>query len=1496
MRFARAILFCVSLLIPCLGFAQVTGPYAFGPFDNYGFDSVNRGNLDVHFSIPIFSKPGRGGTSFHYALNYDGLVWTPQTSSGAAAWTPAPEWGWTDSTNAEYGYVTYHLALVICGYIGRNPPQPEYQLVENNYVYHDSHGVPHSIPYGYTSTCGTQGTDQTSGSYVISDNSGFTAYRNRSAWNIVSSDGTEMAVPSFSGKVTSGNATVTDTNGNEISVSSSGTFTDTMGKTALTVSGSAPNPVVYTYTDSNGASQQVTVNYGSYTVQTDFGVSGITEYSGSSIPLVSSIVFSADGTSYSFAYEATPNNSAAVTGRIASVTLRTGGTIQYAYTGGSNGIESDGTTAGLSRTTSDGTISYSRSNVTSSSSTTTTTDATQNQTVSQFLIYSGYFFETDHAVYSGSAGGTPLSEVQTCYNASGTCSGGSVSSPISSLQTTTLQNGIQTDRVYNTYTGVGLLQSSYDTDTGITTSSTYNQYTDSLGIPYYRIASTSTTPQGQGVSSETTYAYDETTPTATSGLPQHVSVSSSRGNLTSVHQWLNSSGNPAINTTTAYDDAGQVLSQTDTNNDVTSYTYDSATDTLLSTVTYPQVNGTRFTASLQMDPNTGLVTSFTDINSQPTTFSYDGSLRPTQVLYPDNGKTTYGYSQNQTSIYKYQNSGTHTDTEVLVDGYGRQSRVAIANGQSTNPWYQQDTCYDANGNVGFTSYRYQGTGLGAPPVCSGSGGDTFSYDALHRLIKTTHGDNTVVTQSYTGTATETTDENGVRRIVSTMAPGLIGAVCEISSNSTMPGSGSPVNCNMNISGTGFLTSYAYDFVNHKVTITQGGQSRIFQNDWAGRPILVQEPESGQTTYSYAYNATGLVVTRQRPTANQSNPSTLTATTTQYDALGRPTSISYSDGTIGKNYTYDAGVGWGTQSNLKGRLSAAALANNTAATVYGYDAMGRVTNLGECDPSNCGTSDYSTAYSYDEAGNMLTSTDGGGNTDTYNYSPANEVQSITSSLNDANHPPNLLSNVQYGPFGPLEWQLGNGLGVAALYDGLGRQVGNYLCSGTPSVDCQNSTQIFGFWIAMQGQRVSEACTGPCTTYGYDEFNRLSSSNLNNGQQAFSWTYDRWGNRWQQNVTAGTGPAPQLSFNTSTNQIATSGYAYDAAGNMTSDGTHTYTYDAEGNMTKVDSGSTATYTYDALNQRVRIDSPSGGIEYVFNPMGQHTSSFNAANHAVSADWMFWGASQFAVYSNNQTLFDQHDWVGTERMRTDAQGHVNGSFQSLPYGDGYTVSGNDWDQYHFAGMDQDSSSNDHAQFRGYSNMAGRWTSPDPYSGSYDFNNPQSLNRYAYVMNNPLSYSDPTGLDWACSPQSLEGGGWVWNCWWITPPSTTVTVNGNSDGCSPTNVAACPPTSPYPPINGGVGGNGSGPTGYSGGNSGTPTAGPGTSDFWDKKHTKEWWDNVKKSWADDAKKKPSWCATASLSTGVNSLMTLEAPPVSAGFAVVSLGFGAADYFGLCK
>lgn len=129
-----------------------------------------------------------------------------------------------------------------------------------------------------------------------------------------------------------------------------------------------------------------------------------------------------------------------------------------------------------------------------------------------------------------------------------------------------------------------------------------------------------------------------------------------------------------------------------------------------------------------------------------------------------------------------------------------------------------------------------------------------------------------------------------------------------------------------------------------------------------------------------------------------------------------------------------------------------------------------------------------------------------------------------------------------------------------------------------------------------------------TYSYDDFNRLMGSSCTShcpdGQntQAFSYSYDRFANRWKQTVTAGSGGTSSLTFTGGNNHM--DGYSYDAAGNLMSDGSHTYYYDAEHHLVQVDGSAgwcrsntgtqaTACYTYDAEGRRVRRNVPGSGI---------------------------------------------------------------------------------------------------------------------------------------------------------------------------------------------------------------------------------------------------------------------------------------------------------------
>src|SRR5713226_8415462 len=88
-------------------------------------------------------------------------------------------------------------------------------------------------------------------------------------------------------------------------------------------------------------------------------------------------------------------------------------------------------------------------------------------------------------------------------------------------------------------------------------------------------------------------------------------------------------------------------------------------------------------------------------------------------------------------------------------------------------------------------------------------------------------------------------------------------------------------------------------------------------------------------------------------------------------------------------------------------------------------------------------------------------------------------------------------------------------------------------------------------------------GRTVNYTYDAWSRLKTA-ATLGSTAYpawglSWSYDRYGNRKQQTVTAGSNmPSNSVAINPLTNRITDAGYAYDLAGNMTNDGLNSMVY--------------------------------------------------------------------------------------------------------------------------------------------------------------------------------------------------------------------------------------------------------------------------------------------------------------------------------------------------
>jgi RHS repeat-associated protein len=236
----------------------------------------------------------------------------------------------------------------------------------------------------------------------------------------------------------------------------------------------------------------------------------------------------------------------------------------------------------------------------------------------------------------------------------------------------------------------------------------------------------------------------------------------------------------------------------------------------------------------------------------------------------------------------------------------------------------------------------------------------------------------------------------------------------------------------------------------------------------------------------------------------------------------------------------------------------------------------------------------------------------------------------------------------------------------------------------------------------------------------------------------------------------GVQPQYEFN-GQNQIDVSNVSYDAAGNILTDGVglgNTYTYDAENRMITAANGYSDSYVYDAFGHRVGATVNGQVYGFLYDLAGRTVDQLTST--AVTRSEAYAGAMHVATYVNGTPYFDNGDWESTFRVRGSASASNLETCTSLPFGEDLTCNmslSSEVSPLHFTGQEHDSESgDDRFPFRYYNEVMGRWLTPDPAGlAAVDPTNPQSWNRYAYVLNNPLSNIDPFGLD--CVTVNADG-----------------------------------------------------------------------------------------------------------------------------------------------
>jgi len=128
------------------------------------------------------------------------------------------------------------------------------------------------------------------------------------------------------------------------------------------------------------------------------------------------------------------------------------------------------------------------------------------------------------------------------------------------------------------------------------------------------------------------------------------------------------------------------------------------------------------------------------------------------------------------------------------------------------------------------------------------------------------------------------------------------------------------------------------------------------------------------------------------------------------------------------------------------------------------------------------------------------------------------------------------------------------------------------------------------------QLTEACTPTC------------------GGTVVGYGFDRYGNLWSS-------PLHTASFTGNNNRM--DGWQYNAAGDLTSDGTHTYVYDAENRIVSASGGgTTASYVYDAEGRRVH-EAVNGVVkEYIYGASGQELTVVDGSQNLMQGETYFDG----------------------------------------------------------------------------------------------------------------------------------------------------------------------------------------------------------------------------------------------------------------------------------
>jgi len=773
-----------------------------------------------------------------------------------------------------------------------------------------------------------------------------------------------------------------------------------------------------------------------------------------------------------------------------------------------------------------------------------------------------------------------------------------------------------------------------------------------------------------------------------------------------------------------YDSYGNLLSKTTTPYGSTGRTVSLSYESTKRFAT-SSTNIEGLTSTAVYNAVTGNILSQTNPFNQTVSFAYDawGRLITTTDIY---GKqTTIAYTKNNTNYNYTVTSTAQTDaaTEQEFDPLKRLIRETYKD--ALGQWVNVRTEYDAMGRPWRKSDPY----TGATP----SQWTTTSYDVYSRPLSVTLPTGKVTNMSYSGLSMTVND--GTKSTTTTKnAIGLV---------TTQQDPGGTIN-------------YTYYSNGAMKTADYGGSVQSIEQDGWGQRTKLTDPSAG--IYNYQYNAWNELTKEISPKGS---------TDYQYDAKGKLTQTTVtgdaSTGDVPTSmvtvYAYDA------STKLPTSITLTNADGNNSSTTFTYDSYKRVSQTVEENAK----ARFTKTVGYDAFGRTSTET----------QTALNKSNSKTASQNlTYTYQNNVLKKVQTTEAGVI-WELtglnargqvttatlgSSGLQQQNTYDNYGLLTGEKLL--------KQSVELFNYGYAWNAQR--GLLTGRSTTlftsggqallesFQYDALDRLTQwSNPANGA-TLNQGYDTRG-RISSNDAVGTYTyASATTYQQKDVTLNTAGQAYYSGHEVqqavynnfkqpvtvTEPGKDkiTFQYGVAGRRAHIQWGRTYSGGSWGTARYQRHYSADGSMEITEDAQTSTTTFiFYTGGNAYTAP-----AIRRSVQSGsttNEMLYLHRDHLGSIVAITDGNGIVKekrhfdawGNLVKLQDGNGTTLSS-------FAYLDRGYTGHEHLTV-GLVHMNGRLYDPAlhrflmPDNFVQNAFNTQSFNRYGYVLNNPLGFTDPTG-----------------------------------------------------------------------------------------------------------------------------------------------------------